>query len=163
MQVVRGTAVCEVAVANGFAGTPVELCGAAALTGNWTATVTGSLRVGNWPAQWVAFSVGVAAGSGVRLWVDDVRLVDAWPAQPSTEPTTPALLPNVTLSAAREVAVRAELRPNGPTIALQLRWRADAGQAWAPVPLAALSPSTPPAEVQRRALQDKISVGWNTW
>ena len=91
-----------------------------------------------------------------------------FPAQPPAPPgpspdtpTTPGLLPNVTLAPSRPVFVRVDLRPMDATspVTFTLSWSAVAGQALAPVPASALSPSVSAPQHQRRLLQEAAATG----
>ncbi len=156
---------CSETVDNGFSFNVTALCdGSLALAppGMVSARVTGTLTAS--AAGWFAFTATVAATNWVRLWIDDLRLVDAWGAgQPEDTPVTPALLPNVTLSPDRPVAVRVYLRPWSPVLTLTLAWRATEQSPYTPIPSSALSAATLPSQQQRLSLQTSLAQGWNTW
>jgi hypothetical protein len=115
--VMRGTPRCTLTLPNEFNISLVDACigmtgvppdeasmrVTATLTTAATATVTSADT-----DVWHRFAVRVGRLAWVRLWVDDHRLVDQWSGPHDPTPTTPALLPNVSLSASRPVSIRLE-------------------------------------------------------
>ena len=174
--VMRGVPTCTKTVGNGFSLDVASLCGPAhaavsLVAGQYSIRLTGTLTTSAAAAKWYAFTSKVGPTSMVRLWIDDHRLVDAWDPnrhghQPPTDtPTTPGLMPNVTISSTRPVFVRVDLRPMNSTspIEFTLNWSDEPGGALTPVPDSALSPAVSPVQQKRRHQQERASKGWNHW
>ena len=90
------------------------------------------------------------------------------PPPPHTDPDvpeTPGLSSNVTLTSARPVFVRVDLRPMDAAepVTLTLKWSSVPGATPVPVPAAALSPAVSDEQQKRRALQEQAATGWNHW
>ena len=171
--VMRGTAVCTHVVPNGWkVESAHELCPAwngVFMPDQVSIRLTGTLTAQS-PAQWHRFTATVGPTAMVRLWVDDHRIVDAWGPRtgPDTDsPSTPALLPNVTIGAERPVFVRVDLRPANLStpVSFSLDWTVDpaAEAPTTPIPQSALSPNVSATQLQRRLLQEAASTGWNHW
>eukprot|EP01043_Picozoa_sp_COSAG02_P019199 COSAG02_NODE_918_length_15945_cov_5.640752_2_plen_571_part_00 len=168
--VMRGTPVCKKVLPNGFRTDMATLCGtpsAARLTaGEYSIRLTGMLTADG-PRRWHNFTATVGPTALVRLWVDDHRLVDAWsrPSGDTNTPTTPGLLPNVTIGGERSVFVRVDLRPmDDAPVQLALSWR-DMDSASTPtlIPSTHFSPDVSSQQLARRALQETTATGWNHW
>ena len=92
--VMRGTPRCNITVPNdGVERALSVLCpalGTASAPGSPISTrITGTLTSPSAAPTWYRFALSMATGRFARLWVDDHRLIDAWPA-PATvaEPVT---------------------------------------------------------------------------
>ena len=163
--VMRGTPYCTRVLPNGFNVSLDRACGSmAAVDGsNASVRITGTLTAPGGSEEWYHFAATVGTRAWVRLWVDDHRLVDEWMGPHAATPTTPGLLPNVSMDSERGVSVRVDLRPWDATVAFELLWRSSASSSLAPVPASALSPAVSAAEAARRALQERVATGWNQW
>ena len=80
-------------------------------------------------------------------------------------PSTPALLPNVTMGSERPVFVRVDLRPmeREDPVTFSLGWTTDPTADTVPVPSSALSPTVSDAQAKRRKLQEAAGTGWSHW
>jgi len=162
--VMRGAPKCTLTLQNGFNISMASACSKSArLTGtpaqgDVSLRVTGTLAASGAAMAWREFGLTVGDSTWVRLWVDDHRLVDEWSSGGRTAGgpvVTPGLLPNVSMSSARPVSIRVDLRPWAATAALNLAWRTSKQQPMAPVPPSALSPAVSAAQAARRKLQVK--------
>jgi hypothetical protein len=168
--VMRGTPVCRTVVPNGFRKAATALCGAAnggrLSPGEYSIRLTGTLSASS-PQQWHNFSATVGPTALVRLWVDDHRLVDAWSPRPSGDtdtPTTPGLLPNITMGSERPVFVRADLRPmDDSPVQFALSWATGSATTHTLIPSEHFSPQVSSQQSARRALQVAAATGWNHW
>eukprot|EP00937_MAST-01D_sp_MAST-1D-sp2_P000301 g301.t1 len=169
--VMRGTPRCNLTVANDGVARPLrKLCPALGTTpsSSLSARITGTLTApaaGN-DRNWYRFGICATNTTWTRLWIDDHRLVDAWGPHGAADlaaPVTPALLPNVTLSATRPVSVRVDMRPMGETLRFELRWTDGGAAAPARIADTALSPRVSAAQRARRKLQEAAATGWNQW
>ena len=168
--VMRGTPVCKKVVPNGFRKTAAALCGAAnsdrLSPGEYSIRLTGTLSASS-PQQWHNFSITVGPTALARLWVDDHRLVDAWSPRPigdTNTPTTPGLLPNVTMGSQRPVFVRVDLRPmDDSPVQFALSWAAGSAAAHVLIPSEQFSPEVSSQQSARRDLQEAAATGWNHW
>eukprot|EP00040_Diaphanoeca_grandis_P024748 m.136415 g.136415 ORF g.136415 m.136415 type:complete len:891 (+) comp29849_c1_seq1:147-2819(+) len=175
--VMRGTPRCTVTAPNGFNQTLAGICGKNEIVplqsvpvadlpvGVPSLRITGTLTVDSGSIeQWYKFGLLVNPDAWVRLWIDDHRIVDAWSGPrngPTAEsPVTPGLLPNVTLSPARAVTIRIDVRPWSTQTTLNLQWSTEIGAALMSIPSNRLSPMVPVPEQNRRALQERASTGW---
>ena len=113
--------------------------------------------------EWHCFGVIVGPLAWVRLWVDDHRLVDQWSGPHDAAPITPSLLPNVTLSSARPVFVRLDMRPRASWAALNLTWCRAADASPRMVTGARLAPNVSSQQRARRELQERAATGWRPW
>eukprot|EP01079_Euglenida_sp_SAG-EU17-18_P008042 gene8041-1437_t len=152
---------------NGYNQTIGSICGTSENVDPLDASlrITGTLVVPSTTKMWYNFSADVGRDAWVRLWVDDHRLVDLWDGSnphPSI-PTTPGLLPNVTLASPYQAAIKVDLRPQGAYAAFRLFWSSDANRAPRLVPDSALVPSVSAEQMQRRSLQERVATGWNQW
>jgi hypothetical protein len=95
--------------------------------------------------------------------LQDHRLVDAWGSHKEASPSTPGLLPNVSLAISRPVFIRVDLRPWSNRLAFRLDWTSSPDGTPAAIPPAALSPAVSPQQQQRRTLQERAATGWNQW
>ncbi|MBU3065770.1 hypothetical protein KO481_30125 [Nocardia sp. NEAU-G5] len=84
-------------------------------TGGWSARFTGEIQ---FPAAG-AYGVGFTAVDGVRLWIDDVRLVDSWSDKAST--ATAGSYTNTVAGSWHRIRVEYYNR-SGTTGALNLTW-----------------------------------------
>ena len=169
--VMRGTPVCTAVLPNGFRKDAASLCGAAGagkLTpGEYSIRLTGTLSAPG-PQRWHNITATVGDTALVRLWVDDHRLVDAWSpriAGDTDTPTTPGLLPNITMGSERPVFVRVDLRPmkaDSP-VQLALSWAAAPEAAPTLIPSELFKPQVSPQQAARRTLQEAAATGWNHW
>eukprot|EP00041_Stephanoeca_diplocostata_P027809 m.773154 g.773154 ORF g.773154 m.773154 type:complete len:245 (-) comp23249_c0_seq2:850-1584(-) len=165
--VMRGTPRCKSVVPNGFVvKNLLDIC-----TGDsgykpshdtqpldpllTSIRLTGTLTPTTSDAQWHNFTVTTTESAWLRVWVDDHRIVDQWSGPHTTNPVTPGLLPNITLSAQREVFVRVDMRPWDNSTSFRIDWKRD-GHDVMPVPNTALSPIVSNEQQQRRALQAKL-------
>jgi hypothetical protein len=95
--------------------------------------------------------------------LQDHRLVDAWGSHKEASPSTPGLLPNVSLAISRPVFIRVDLRPWSNRLAFRLDWTSSPDGTPAAIAAAALSPTVSPQQQQRRTLQERAATGWNQW
>lgn len=111
--------------------------------------------------QWYSFQINSDHMRGIRLWIDDVILVDVWDKNPAA-----SVLPgisNITLSSERTVMVRLDLQSGGDTMSLQLFWRSDSEPKFKLVPETVLSENISVPQQKRQKLQKRIATGWNHW
>ena len=94
----------------------------------WTGFVT--------PVQGGVYTFYVTADDGIRLWVDDVLLVNQWKAQGATEYSGTA-----TLTAGTPHAIRVEYFESGGDALVKLEWEGP-GEVRAAIPSARLTPGT---------------------
>ena len=166
--VMRATPRCTITLPNAVNETLVSLCSGMAgvrpeeASVRLTATLTSKQEQAE-QEEWYRFAVSVGPLAWVRLWVDDHRLLDQWSGPHEPTPTTPSLLPNVSLSSSRPVFVRLDLRPWASWLALNLTWRRAGEAAPRTVPDESLSPSISSQRVARRALQERAATGWRPW
>jgi hypothetical protein len=171
--VMRGNHVCKTVLPNGFHTERAGLCGPRVagllVPGGYSIRLTGTLAAPG-PRQWHNFTVAVGRTALVRLWVDDHRLVDAWSPRTAGDtdaPTTPGLLPNITMGSERPVSVRVDLRPmDDYPLQLALSWTVGLNADHAPpvlIPPQLLMPEVSPPQAARRVLQEAAATGWNHW
>ena len=151
--VMRATPRCTITLPNAVNETLVSLCSGMAgvrpeeASVRLTATLTSKQEQAE-QEEWYRFAVSVGPLAWVRLWVDDHRLLDQWSGPHEPTPTTPSLLPNVSLSSSRPVFVRLDLRPWASWLALNLTWRRAGEAAPRTVPDESLSPSISSQQVE---------------
>jgi hypothetical protein len=109
----------------------------------WTGTLT--------PAQAGTYALRsqASAADGVRVWVDDVLLIDAW------ERPAASAQGSIELAAGRPVSVRVEFFDAAAEAVFSLAWRAPGSADFLPIPSAVFNPQAlPPAGALRAEFWD---------
>ena len=94
----------------------------------WSGTVVPT-ATGSWRFQ-------TTADDGVRLWVNNVLVIDNWVSQAPTTQSTG----NISLTSGAAVAIRVEYFENGYGAEVRLRWRPPGSTTYVIVPTAQLRP-----------------------
>ena len=129
-----------------LAGTPL-LIRNEAIDFSWAgASPGGSVPVDNFSVRWSGFLTPTASGNwrfqtvsddGVRVYVNNVLVINNWTAHSSTTNTSG----NVSLTAGQRVSIRVEYYDSGGGAEIRLRWRSPSSSSYVAIPAAQLSPN----------------------
>lgn len=163
--VMRGEPRCRLNLSNEFNVSLADACEAMlnAEPHQSSLRITATLTAPSSTIEWYRFGVGVGRLAWVRLWVDDHRIVDQWSGPHEPIPTTPGLLPNVSLISTRPASIRLDMRPWASWAALNFTWQRSADDAPRAVPNASLTSNVSGPQRARRALQERTAFGWRPW
>ncbi len=135
------------------AWTPTATRNDATINFDWTTNGTGFASVAktNYTVRWTGavyapttgtYTFRTTSDDGVRLWVNDVLVIDKWIGQGSTAYETPAL----SLTAGRASSIRLDYQQQTGTALVKLEWKLGSG-AYAVVPSTALARMTSPGSL----------------